>query len=141
MTLTRSSLVLYGATLATMIVLDLFWLAYLARDFYAREMLLIRGTKTMMPTPMWITPGLLVWAAMTAALIYFVVLPTRALSIWRAMLDGALFGASVYAVYDLTNYMLIPHWSLTLTLVDMAWGTALLALTAAVSHYVAQYPA
>ena len=141
MTLTRSSLVLYGATLATMIVLDLFWLAYLARDFYAREMLPIRGTKTMMPTPMWITPGLLVWAAMAAALIYFVVLPTRALSIWRAMLDGALLGAAIYAVYDLTNYMLIPHWSLTLTLVDMVWGTALLALTAAVSHYVAQYPA
>lgn len=132
-------LILYSTTYATMIGLDILWLAYLARDFYAREMLLIRGTSTMMPTPLWILPGLIVWAVMAAGLIYFVVLPTRTLPAWRAAIEGGILGAVIYTVYDFTNYMLIPNWSLTLALVDIAWGTTLLTLTAGISHLIAAY--
>jgi len=134
-----SLLILYSTTVATMIGLDILWLAYLAREFYAKEMLAIRGTSIMMPTPLWIVPGLIVWAAMAAGLIYFVVLPTRALPVWRAVIEGAALGAVIYTVYDFTNYMLIPNWSLTLTFVDIAWGTTLLAVTTGVSHLIARY--
>jgi uncharacterized membrane protein len=136
-----ASLLVYTATVGSIIALDMLWLAVLARDFYAREMLAIRGTTTMLPTPLWIVPGLIVWAVMAAAVIYFVVIPTRSLPIVHAVRDGALLGAAIYAVYDLTNFMFIPNWSLTLTLVDISWGTFLLAITAGISHFVAQYPA
>jgi uncharacterized membrane protein len=36
---------------------------------------------------------------------------------------GALYGLVVYGTYDLTNYSLVKDWPLTITLVDMAWGT------------------
>lgn len=131
-----SLLIVYAGTFATMVGLDFVWLAYLARSFYAKEMLLIRGTSTMMPTLLWIIPGLIVWGVMAAALIYFVVLPTRTASIFHAAIEGALLGATIYTVYDFTNYMLIPHWSLKLALVDIAWGTTLFILTAATSHLI-----
>jgi uncharacterized membrane protein len=46
------------------------------------------------------------------------------------LLNGALFGFFAYATYDLTNMATLKVWSLQLTLVDMAWGTALTAMSA-----------
>jgi uncharacterized membrane protein len=134
-----SMVILYATTLATMIGLDIMWLAFFARDFYSKYLLSIRGTTTMMPTPLWIAPGLIVWATMAAGLIYFVVVPTQRLPLWRAIIEGGILGAMLYTVYDFTNYMLIPHWSLILTIVDIAWGTTLLAITAGIAHSVALY--
>jgi uncharacterized membrane protein len=41
-----------------------------------------------------------------------------------ALLQGALFGFFAYATYDLTNQATLKGWPLGLTLVDLAWGTA-----------------
>ena len=44
-----------------------------------------------------------------------------------AVLYGALFGFCVYAAYDLTNLATLRGWSLTVSLVDLAWGAAVTA--------------
>jgi len=53
----------------------------------------------------------------------------------RVVLTGALFGLFCYAIYDLTNLATLRDWPLRLTLVDVAWGTALTAVAAAAGHW------
>lgn len=53
----------------------------------------------------------------------------------RAVLAGALFGFFAYATYDLSNLATLRGWPLRLTLVDIAWGTALTAAAAAAGRW------
>jgi uncharacterized membrane protein len=77
-------------------------------------------------------------AAVAFYLIYVggvVVLAVRpAASLAQAMSRGAVYGFCAYATYDLTNQATLRHWPLTLSLVDMAWGTALSAAAAACGY-------
>lgn len=49
----------------------------------------------------------------------------------RALANGAVLGFVAYATYDLTNQATLKVWSTTITLADIAWGTALTACAAA----------
>ena len=51
---------------------------------------------------------------------------------WR----GAVFGLCAYGTYDLTNQATLRDWPWTVTLVDLAWGSALTAVVAAIGHRV-----
>jgi uncharacterized membrane protein len=41
------------------------------------------------------------------------------------LLRAALFGLITYATYDLTNLATVKNWPVMITVMDMAWGTAL----------------
>jgi len=53
-----------------------------------------------------------------------------------AAVYGALFGLFTYATYDLTNYATLRNWTLQLTVVDVAWGTILGAVTSIATVWV-----
>ena len=53
----------------------------------------------------------------------------------RAVWAGALFGFFAYATYDLSNLATLRDWPLRLTLVDIAWGTAVTAAAAAAGRW------
>lgn len=53
-----------------------------------------------------------------------------------AAVYGALFGLFTYATYDLTNYATLRNWTLQLTVVDVAWGTILGAVTSTATVWV-----
>jgi len=72
------------------------------------------------------------------ALVYFVVAPgVNGGEMREVVLRGALFGLVTYATYDLTNLATLREWSLTVTIVDLAWGTVLTAATSALSVWAA----
>jgi uncharacterized membrane protein len=78
-------------------------------------------------------PNLL--AAAAFYLIYFVgivvfaVMPAARNGGWvSALLLGGLLGLVAYATYDLTNLATLSRWSLTVTVVDLVWGTFVTAL-------------
>ena len=48
-------------------------------------------------------------------------------SVFTALWTGALFGLVAYGTYDLTNQATLKGWSLTVTVVDMAWGATISA--------------
>jgi len=50
-----------------------------------------------------------------------------------AIVNGAFFGLVAYGTYDLTNLATLKNWTLTISLVDMAWGTFATATASAVS--------
>jgi uncharacterized membrane protein len=68
----------------------------------------------------------------------FAVRPALATADWRtALVYGALFGFFSYATYDLTNLATLKDWSLKVSLIDMAWGLTLTAVTASAGAFAA----
>ncbi|HEX9167970.1 MAG TPA: DUF2177 family protein [Roseiarcus sp.] len=57
-----------------------------------------------------------------------------AASLAEATSRGAVYGFCAYATYDFTNQATLRHWPLTLSLMDMAWGTALSGVAAACGY-------
>ena len=51
---------------------------------------------------------------------------------------AAVLGFVAYATYDLTNQATLKHWSTTVTIADMAWGTVLTAITAGAGAWAAK---
>jgi uncharacterized membrane protein len=66
-------------------------------------------------------------------LLFLSIRPAARLS--QAMGRGAVYGLCAYATYDLTNQATLRHWPLSLSLVDMAWGTALSGVAAACGYF------
>ncbi len=60
-----------------------------------------------------------------------------ATSIFASLWMGALFGLVAYGTYDLTNAATLKGWSLTVTVVDMLWGSLLTGLSSAVGVWLA----
>ena len=52
---------------------------------------------------------------------------------------NAIFGLFAYGTYDLTNYATLRNWDLTLTAVDMAWGTFVSGVAAALATVLAAW--
>ncbi len=65
-------------------------------------------------------------------LVFLAIRPAARLT--QAMSGGAVYGVCAYATYDLTNQATLRHWPLALSLVDMAWGTALSTIAAACGY-------
>ena len=53
----------------------------------------------------------------------------------HAALLGAAFGFSAYATYNLSNWATLRGWPVSLTFVDIAWGTCLTAMAAAAGTF------
>jgi len=120
----------FGATAATMFVLDLAWLGLVAKSLYAREM----GT-LLRPDIKWV-PALLFYTLYVAAAVVFVVLPAvEHRSVVRALALGAFFGLAAYATYDLTSLALIRDFPVTIAIVDMLWGMALTAVASSAGYW------
>jgi uncharacterized membrane protein len=118
---------LYLATLFAFLVIDGIWLGLVARGFYGRYLgYLLR------PSPNWFA-AILFYLLFVGALLLFVVLPAMQHESWkRALVYGAIFGLVTYATYDLTNLATIKDWPLLVTVVDLAWGTAIGAAVSSV---------
>ena len=64
-----------------------------------------------------------------AGAVYFAVLPAFQSGSWTtAAVNGAVFGLSAYATYDLTNQATLKNWPVAVTIADICWGTVLTAI-------------
>ncbi len=119
------NLAIYGAVLLTMVVIDMVWLRVIAVQWYADGMGPLLTDK----------PNLIAAAAFyllfPLGLVIFAVMPGEASSLLKVATMGALFGFFAYATYDLTALAVIKNWPVGLTLLDLAWGTAVSGVSAA----------
>lgn len=122
------------AVLVSMGILDAVWLTTMTERLYRRQM-----PELLLATPMWV-PAIAFYLIYAAAVTHLVVLPAidRGDSILRVILTGALLGVAAYGTYDLTNHATVRGWSPVVTVVDLAWGTTLTAVVAAVAVLVAR---
>ena len=118
----------YLIALVTFVALDMTWLGIMASRLYRPTLgdMAIAGVN--------LPPAVLFYAIYPFGLVIFAVEPaSRTGSALSAAMYGALFGFFTYATYDLTNQATLRHWTVTLTLVDVAWGTLLGTIASVVS--------
>lgn len=73
----------------------------------------------------------------TVALVYFVVDPAvRDDDIQKLLISAVLFGLIAYGTYDLTNFSMLREWPLSITVIDMLWGTCMTVLTSLISYFI-----
>ena len=117
----------FGIALLTLVVLDGLWLGLVMKDFYRRSLAPIARMDGAALDPIWPVAAL-VYPVLALGVTVFAL--GRAKSPTEALLYGALFGALTYAVYDLTNHATLREWTLTMTVVDVLWGTTSCAAAA-----------
>jgi uncharacterized membrane protein len=119
------------ATFVVMAVFDGIWLTLVARDFYRSNLGDLLGATTNWP------PAIAFYVIYTLGAWFFATQPgVDEGSAITAAARGAAFGFVAYATYDLTNHATLRNWPTLVTLVDMAWGTALTAAVAGIAAWV-----
>jgi uncharacterized membrane protein len=116
-----------GVALVVMGVLDALWLGWLARDFYTREL------GPLMANPVRIVPAALYYLLYPVAVVYLALTPLPA-GRGEAVLRSAALGLTAFGVYDLTNLATLRGYSLSMTLVDMLWGTFATAVGGGITY-------
>ena len=119
----------YIVVFVVFMVVDMLWLGILAKKLYRDQIgFLLKSDVN------W-TAAIVFYLLYVVGLIVFVVEPAilRA-SASYALFAGMFFGFVTYATYDLTNLATMKDWPLSITLIDMAWGTTLGGLTSYIGY-------
>jgi uncharacterized membrane protein len=115
----------YAATLVLMLVLDLLWIGVIAKPLYQQGIGHLMAEQPRLPV------ALAFYLLYPAGLVVFAVTQGGRVEGWQnAAFYGALFGFFAYATYDLTNLATLRNWPVSLTAIDMAWGTSVSAVCA-----------
>ncbi len=118
-------IVAYLATAVVFLAIDYVWLTRVALQFYRENLgdLLLANPR--------IGAAAAFYAVYVIGIVIFAVAPAlRSGSALTALAFGALFGFFAYATYDMTNYATLKNWPLTVSVVDIIWGTALTGVSA-----------
>jgi len=124
-------IVAYIAVAVVFFGLDFLWLSRFALDMYKREIgpLLLDQPNLLISA--------LFYLVFVLGLVLLVVLPVLNGGGWvSALWMGAVLGLVAYGTFDITNLATLKGWSQTLALADLAWGTALSALSATAGYLV-----
>ena len=122
-------LIAYAVTATAFLIIDVVWLAFVAKRFYADRLgdLLLERPK--------FGAAAIFYALYVIGIVIFAVAPgLREGSALTALVYGALFGFFAYATYDMTNYATLKNWPLAVSIVDMAWGAFITAIAGAAGY-------
>lgn len=121
----------YITIIVVMFVLDILWLSILAEPLYQAGIGHLMAAK---PNLMFASLFYLVYSF---GLMRSAVIPNTAMKgIKSTFVAGAIFGFFIYASYDLTNLALLKDWPLSLSMIDITWGTLLSGISASASKVV-----
>ena len=123
-------LAVYFAFLLSFLVIDFIWLLGIAKNLYRDDM------GSLMASEPKLLAGLGFYLLYALGASIFVILPAISKQSWiYAVQYGALFGFFCYMTYDLTNLAVIRDFPMRLAFVDIAWGSAVTALSASVAYW------
>lgn len=118
-----ATLLSYIATLIVFGILDGVWLWTMSGRVYRP----ILGD--ILLADLRLGPAIAFYLAYPAGLTLLAVSPALRWGDWStALITGAMLGAFAYGTYDLTNYATLRNWTLEITLIDIAYGTAVAAV-------------
>ncbi len=125
---------LYLIALPIFLAIDLVWLGVVAKNLYAQQLGYLMKTNVN-----WVA-ALLFYFLFIVGVVIFVLQPAvEKNSLVMALSLGALFGLITYATYDLTNLATIKDWPLSITIIDLIWGTSLSTMVAGFSFIMAKW--
>lgn len=124
--MTKKTLFAYLGTMLAFLILDGLWLGVVMGPTYKSLL-----GPLMLDQPR-LLPAALFYLLYVLGCVVFVVLPSAS---WqRAARLGALLGLVAYGTYDLSNWATLQGWSAQLAMMDMAWGTFLIAACCTVGY-------
>jgi uncharacterized membrane protein len=125
------NVVLYLATAAVLLALDIPFLGLVAKGFFQSQV----GDMLGEIRPL---PAVLFYLLYVAGVLIFVSGQDNAT--WRStLLYGALFGLFCYATFELTSLSLLKHWTWPVVLVDIAWGIIATAVSSTAGLLIADW--
>jgi uncharacterized membrane protein len=123
---------LYAIALPIFIALDMAWIGFVAKNFYAKQI-----GSLLKPNVNW-PAAILFYLLFLVGLVVFIITPAIEKNSWtHALLFGALFGLICYSTYDLTNLALAKDWPFIVTVVDLIWGAILAASVSVITYFIA----
>jgi len=127
----------YVAIFLVMLAIDMLWLGVIAKPLYQQGIGHLMAVK-----PNFVAAGLF-YIIFPIGLMFFAVSPNGASPDWnRVLISAAVFGFFAYATYDLTNLAIMKDWPISLSVIDVAWGTFASTISAAAGKFVLnQWPA
>jgi uncharacterized membrane protein len=122
-------LIAYVGTLFAFLAIDMVWLGLIAKDYYRA------GIGHLMLESPNLGAAAAFYLLYVVGIVIFAVTPAMTAGTWtKAALFGALFGFFAYATYDMTNLATLKGWPLSISIVDMLWGTCLTATSATLGY-------
>lgn len=122
--------VLYAISVPLFLVIDFIWLGVLAKNFYRSRLGDLLGDMN------WVAI-VIFYLVFLLGLTFFAIYPTATRgTLMTGVILGGLFGFFTYATYDLTNLSTLKGWPLSVTLVDILWGTVLGAAVTALTFLI-----
>ena len=126
--------VAYIVTAVIFLGLDALWLSQIALGMYRREI----GT-LLLDKPNLVIAGLF-YLLFVIGIVVLAIVPALNGGGWTtALLNGAVLGLVAYGTYDGTNLSTLKNWSLTVTIADLLWGTALTAVSATIGYLIVSW--
>ncbi|PIR37997.1 MAG: hypothetical protein COV34_02830 [Candidatus Zambryskibacteria bacterium CG10_big_fil_rev_8_21_14_0_10_42_12] len=119
----------YLIILASLLALDVLWLAYVMGDFYKKRL------GHIMPEKINLALAIPFYLIFSFAILVFIIWPASIYShsYLTVFLRGGLLGLAAYAAYDFTNHVTVRGWSWSLTAVDLLWGSCMTGLVALIA--------
>ncbi len=118
---------LYLMSVPVFFAIDMVWLGLVASNFYKSQLGSLMGDIN------W-TAAIIFYLIFLVGLTFFAIYPAALKnSLITAAILGGLFGFFTYATYDLTNLATLKNWPLSVTIVDMVWGTVLGAVVSVIT--------
>lgn len=119
----------YFITFVIFMLIDMVWLAVIAKSLYSRYLGYLMAPKVNFAA------AILFYALFIVGLTVFVINPALIKESWKsALFLGMFFGLTCYATYDLTNLATIKDWPKLITVIDLIWGSTVTGITALLSY-------
>lgn len=115
----------YGAAALVFLVLDVMWLTVMIDRVYRP------GIGHLMLDRPNLAAAVPFYLLYVAGIVVFAALPGMRAQDWTmALWLGALLGLFAYGTYDLTNLATLRGWSVSVSIIDMVWGSVVTAAAA-----------
>lgn len=123
--------ILYLATFVVLIPVDFLFLGTIAKSFFQSQVGDMLGDIRL-------APAVLFYLLYIVGILIFVNGSPDAT--WQStLLYGALFGFFCYSTFELTSLSLLKHWTWPVVMLDIAWGTAVTAMSATLGLLIANW--
>ena len=124
----------FAGFLATFLIVDALWIAFVLRPFYEETL-----GDLLHQSPNLALAGVF-YLGYAAGVVFLAVRPARKSgSVRTAALNGGVIGALCYGTYTVTNSVLFDRWTMSLVLSDIIWGIFITSLCAGIG-YLASRP-
>ena len=116
------------------ILVDLVWLLVISKKLYKDKIGHLMAENVNL-----VAAGLF-YLVFIAALVFFVISPAiDRKSVLYALGAGVFFGFVAYATYDLTNLATLKDWPVSLTVIDLLWGSFVTGTTCAATTLICRW--